>query len=357
MSPTTPLSQLSNHFGKLTATSPVVGRGYRQRSIVDDNRDTLLAGIPRNELSRLGSVVSTPSQRASPSASRRPSEMLPVLLKKPPKERLREWGSVYLGNSQQADVFVHAVPILRRSSGSGSGGEEKMRGRDSRRESIISMRSETPNDIVSRGIQEVETDSDHVIFRARVFPILKDRNPFTMQRKFARVELRNMALSALRDDKVKAKAEEEAGSTSKAKSDAGKDDNGKDEAGDTKMLDVETTPKGRSKSTPTPEPTGLHSPSPVSPAARRLPHFDTKRTVMPIHMDYALRYLPALGLLMLSGHIRKGDQIDLPIPFPEAWAESIAYVYTGLGEPGEKARANVEYLGGVVEVVEVEAEK
>lgn len=67
-------------------------------------------------------------------------------------------------------------------------------------------------------------------------------------------------------------------------------------------------------------------------------------------MDYALRYLPALGLLMLSGHIRKGDQIDLPVPHPEAWAEAIAYVYTGLGQPGVKARENVEYLGGVVDV-------
>jgi hypothetical protein len=66
-------------------------------------------------------------------------------------------------------------------------------------------------------------------------------------------------------------------------------------------------------------------------------------------MDYALKYLPVLGLLMLSGHIRKGDTIDLPLPHPEAWNETIAYVYTGWGKLDEAIRANMEYLAGTVE--------
>lgn len=245
---------------------------------MDDNRDTLLSGVPRGELSRLESVVSGTSSRASPNASRRASEMVPVLLKKPPKERLREWGSVYLGNSQQADVFVHAVPILRRGSE-----ERDATAALSRRGSIVSTRSDI-GDGSLRGIHEVETDPDHVIFRARVFPILKDRNPFTMQRKFAKIELRNMALSALKGDAAKSSAASENVETPKPEEKEGENEEEKDKEGDSKMLDVDdgVSPKGRSKSTPTPKPSALHSPSPSSPAPRRLPHFDSRRTVMPI---------------------------------------------------------------------------
>ena len=69
-------------------------------------------------------------------------------------------------------------------------------------------------------------------------------------------------------------------------------------------------------------------------------------------MDYAILSFPVLGLLMLSGHIRKGDQVDLPLPHPEAWSEAVIWAYTGQSpEEGlsEGARANVLYLGGTVE--------
>lgn len=55
---------------------------------------------------------------------------------------------------------------------------------------------------------------------------------------------------------------------------------------------------------------------------------------------------------MLSGHIRKGDQVDLPLPHPEAWSEAVIWSYTGRAPAGglsEGARANVLHLGGVVE--------
>ena len=50
----------------------------------------------------------------------------------------------------------------------------------------------------------------------------------------------------------------------------------------------------------------------------------------------------------MSGHIRKGDQIDLPLPHPEAWAETVAWAYTGRGQLSDGARANLEHLGGDV---------
>ena len=77
-------------------------------------------------------------------------------------------------------------------------------------------------------------------------------------------------------------------------------------------------------------------------------------------MDYALHSFPVLGLLMLSGHIRKGDQVDLPLPYPEAWSEAVIWAYTGQGPAGdlsEGARANVLHLGGTVEEKEEKEEK
>lgn len=52
---------------------------------------------------------------------------------------------------------------------------------------------------------------------------------------------------------------------------------------------------------------------------------------------------------MLSGHIRKCDMIDIPLPHPEAWNETVSYVYTGCGEMSEAVRMNITYLAGSVE--------
>ncbi|EHL01131.1 hypothetical protein M7I_2822 [Glarea lozoyensis 74030] len=70
----------------------------------------------------------------------------------------------------------------------------------------------------------------------------------------------------------------------------------------------------------------------------------------PIHVTYALHFLPVLAALLLSGHVRKGDTIDLPLPNPDSWAEVVGWVYTGNPVAlSDGARENVEYLGGVVE--------
>jgi len=63
-------------------------------------------------------------------------------------------------------------------------------------------------------------------------------------------------------------------------------------------------------------------------------------------LDYARLYLPVLAALMLSGHIRGGDIIDLPLPHPEAWPVTVAYIYTGQGEVTEAMRQNILHLGG-----------
>jgi hypothetical protein len=66
-------------------------------------------------------------------------------------------------------------------------------------------------------------------------------------------------------------------------------------------------------------------------------------------MDYALKYLPILGAIMLSGYIRRGDTIDMPLPHPEAWSDTVAYVYTGAGAVSDAIKANVAHLAGTVE--------
>jgi hypothetical protein len=51
---------------------------------------------------------------------------------------------------------------------------------------------------------------------------------------------------------------------------------------------------------------------------------------------------------MLSGHIREGDIVDLPMPHPEAWVQTVAHVYTGQGELTEAMKRNILYLAGKV---------
>lgn len=51
---------------------------------------------------------------------------------------------------------------------------------------------------------------------------------------------------------------------------------------------------------------------------------------------------------MLSGHVRKGDTIDLPMPQPEAWRAVISYIYTGSGDVSAAMRENILFLAGRV---------
>lgn len=51
----------------------------------------------------------------------------------------------------------------------------------------------------------------------------------------------------------------------------------------------------------------------------------------------------------MSKQVRVGDTIELPLPHPEAWAETVAWVYIGEEELATpKVRDNVQYLGGRV---------
>ncbi|KAM0516535.1 hypothetical protein ACHAPS_008614 [Verticillium nonalfalfae] len=66
------------------------------------------------------------------------------------------------------------------------------------------------------------------------------------------------------------------------------------------------------------------------------------------HLEYARAHLPVLAALIVSGHVREGDVIDLPLPHPEAWTNTVAYVYTGQGEMTDAIRENILHLAGKV---------
>lgn len=64
---------------------------------------------------------------------------------------------------------------------------------------------------------------------------------------------------------------------------------------------------------------------------------------------YARAQLPALAAIMMSDRVRRGDTIELALPHPRAWPETVAYVYTGEEELlTEPVKENILYLGGKV---------
>ncbi|UPK99492.1 hypothetical protein LCI18_010427 [Fusarium solani-melongenae] len=84
-----------------------------------------------------------------------------------------------------------------------------------------------------------------------------------------------------------------------------------------------------------------------SPAAERRSSRQGLSTVA-IHLEYARTYLPVLAAIILSEIVRPGDTIELPLPHPRAWEDTVAYIYTGRVALTEPIRQNILYLGGKV---------
>lgn len=211
-----------------------------RRSIVDESRDILLAGINRNELSRLGSIVA----ETMSGPDRRPSEQPVVTLGKPPPGRLREWGYAYLGNAKTADVFVRAMHI-------------RPTGKDTeRRDSVMSNKSEEDDSIVVP-----QSDEDHFVIRARVFPRSKQRKPFLIQRRFNKSDLHR-------------------GSPVKTEQTKGEDKCGESDSGSGKE---EGRTEKSSDQMPVVEPSQPTPSLPPKPPGKALPPIvDSKKRVMPI---------------------------------------------------------------------------
>ncbi|KAG4429807.1 hypothetical protein IFR05_014707 [Cadophora sp. M221] len=202
---------------------------------------------------------------------------------------LRDWGLAYLGNSATADAFVNPVSLRRPSMAVGK-----------------------DDDLEDEETKELTT------IRARIVPNGKDRKPFLIQRKFDIEELR--------------------GCIPKLPSRPG-------ESGSPRVLRRSSRVR-RSSTQAAIEPRRQDGTN----TKKRDRYLSMGKGPFPIRfaldIEYALHYLPVLGALMLSGHVRKGDSIDLPIPYPEAWRNVLTYIYTGRGNFTTAMKENVRFLAG-----------
>ncbi|KAF7911316.1 uncharacterized protein EAF01_002823 [Botrytis porri] len=201
-------------------------------------------------------------------------------------DRLQTWGHVYFGNIVTADAFVNAVNLRRPSLGM----------------------------IKEQDVHESFGISDHAIIRARVLPREIERKPFWIQKEVDVRELRDGIPMP------------------QSKQDYSRD-----------PIIVRRSSRLRRLSL---QQISIQDRRGTAHHIRR--QINPNHVAVPIHIEYALHYLPVLAALMLSGHIRKGDSIDFPLPSPEAWVDTIAYVYTGQGEITLAIRENISFLAGRV---------
>jgi len=66
-----------------------------------------------------------------------------------------------------------------------------------------------------------------------------------------------------------------------------------------------------------------------------------------IDIEYALYRAPLLAAILLSGHVRKGDTVEVPVPHPGVWKAVMEWVYTGRGcvVDDKMLTDNLQYLG------------
>ncbi|KAH6711859.1 hypothetical protein BKA61DRAFT_486902 [Leptodontidium sp. MPI-SDFR-AT-0119] len=239
--------------------------------------------VSMSDLDDLNEV--TPPRRNSSMLFGAPQEALRQVPFQYTHDHLRDWGFAYLGNSATADVFVNPVSLRRPSMAVGK--DEDL---------------------------EVKVTTELTTIRARIVPNGKGRKPFLIQRKFDIDELRRCI--------------------PKVPSQPG-------ESGSPRVL--RRSSRVRRSSTQTAIETRGKDSTNTKKKDRAL---SLGKGPLPIHIEYALHYLPVLGALMLSGHVRKGDSIDLPIPYPETWRDVLTYIYTGRGPLTTAMKENICFLAG-----------
>ncbi|KAI9171669.1 hypothetical protein HJFPF1_01156 [Paramyrothecium foliicola] len=84
--------------------------------------------------------------------------------------------------------------------------------------------------------------------------------------------------------------------------------------------------------------------SPLSEREARLGY-----RAIPVDIHFARAHLPALASIMLSDQVKSGSTIELPMPHPSAWKNTILYVYTQREDLAtQQVKRNILYLGGKV---------
>ncbi|KAI0473897.1 hypothetical protein GGR56DRAFT_554511 [Xylariaceae sp. FL0804] len=272
----------------------------------------------------------TPATPAIPLAQRRsPIE---------PQDQLRAWASFHYNNAKTADAFVIARSLRRQSLSS-------IPAPAAPRLSPQDAASESPQ---TAPLPQAPAPSTNLTVRAVIRPRAPERQTFLVQRTFPVDELRasipdppssSAALHRRRESAV-------VGATAAARK------------------TLPSPPAPRSAPLPSLASPRLKRRSSTHTTARDLrgggggsSHAQASdyeslirdpKTV-PIHLPYARAKLPVLAALMLSGHVRNGDVLYLPMPRAEAWPATVRYVYTGQEELLTPAvRENIWYLAGKV---------
>ncbi|KAL2136504.1 hypothetical protein VTI74DRAFT_3329 [Chaetomium olivicolor] len=267
---------------------------YARPTLAAETRSVLLSGLP-------GWLPRTHPRIQTTTANRRQS--LPPLLPPstlPPtprrrsqqlREELQAWGHVYFNSGSEANCFVSAVSLRRPSDNPSADDDAAARGRPA-------------------------GDKNRVTIRALVRPCALNRKPFRLSRTFDMDELR-----ATIPEMAPASAGPRRSSAQSAELDS-----------------RSPLPAIRRRSSAISMECGPdHDRSPAR-----------KQTTVPIHLAYARAFFPVLAAFLYSGHIQTRDIIELPIPYPEAWKQTVAHVYTGQGEMAEAIKQNILYLGGKV---------
>lgn len=212
-------------------------------------------------------------------------------------DNLREWGHAYLGNSLTADAFINPVSL--------------------RRSSLIP-------------IVEDSTSMNLVRIRARIHPRSKERKPFVIQKDFDINQLRSCI--PLTETTRKTTLILRRSSRDRRPS-----------------IQQEHSQKSRRGSTDTRN--GISSPS-IQGSLFPIREFSrssiASQLITVSDIEYALHYLPVLAALMLSDYVKRGDTIDLPVPHPESWKDTLTYIYTGRGAVSSCMQSNLVYFAGNV---------
>ncbi|KAI2604620.1 hypothetical protein GGR54DRAFT_621904 [Hypoxylon sp. NC1633] len=226
------------------------------------------------------------------------------------RDQLRTWGHIYYGNAKTADAFVIARSLRRNSNTSPIHGTGR---------NFIQGISGTP-------------PYNRLTVRAIVRPRALDRPSFLIQRNLNMDELRATIPDPPDNVIVQSPSgnlhERRRSSLSTISHDGVP---GTAQAGARRPSSVRSGTLLRSGATSV-DVDGLIR--------------DAK--AVPIHLKYARAFLPVIAALLVSGHVREGDVVYLPMPHAEAWPQTARYVYTGQGELTEAVRENILYLAGKV---------
>ncbi|KAI9677174.1 MAG: hypothetical protein M1829_002748 [Trizodia sp. TS-e1964] len=272
--------------------------------MASENRAVLLTGV-----TDLRTSTYIPIQRAS-EQPRIQNPLDPRHLGRIPfdytHQRLQQWGAVYMANSETADAYVIAVPL-------------------SRSPPTESTHLEPPQ----------ETPHPAYQVRARILPRDSARQPTVITKKFPQ---RSASMTTRPHPARTPTTKHSPNSTLRRHS----------------SLQERQAPRRshRLQHPPTSTNTTITRRASIAYAPPQPAHG--------VHIEYAVHSLPVVAAILLSGHMYKGDAVEVTMPQPQLWGKVVEWMYTGRVKEwggGDGAWNGVEdgfwdlvtFLGGKVE--------